>query len=185
MFRHSEIYSLLRERQQKQEAAALGTEGEAEIEHNQLKDLPAGVAGVNDLQRSLGDSRKPDSDDEEEYARFLEAEQRELQAHAAKKGKRKRDTADVLDERGRPPTARRIAREMDEAAADNTILDYGEEESPVGLGNLHHLENNGADRRTKVSYGDTSDTLGLEPAKTGSVPAVEGRKIWWPVIGGP
>lgn len=182
MFRHSEVYSLLRERQREKEKA--DAEPGAEAKEDQSNKHLTSIAGDSEIPRSLEDTIGGDSDDEEEYARFLESEQRELRAQAAKKSKRKRYTAEGVDERGRPPTARRIAREMDEVTMDNTVLDYGEEESPSGGNDLHQVDADGANGRTRVSYEDTAEPYAAESTKTEPSPAVEGRKIWWPVIGG-
>ncbi|KAL8826528.1 MAG: hypothetical protein Q9191_003752 [Dirinaria sp. TL-2023a] len=182
MFRHSEIYSLLRERQREQEKADAGPGAEAQ--EDQLNKHVTGIAGDSEIKGPLEDTIGGDSDDEEEYARFLESEQRELRVQAAKKSKRKRYTAEGVDERGRPPTARRIAREMDEVTMDNTVLDYGEEESPSGVNALHQVDADGTNGRTRVSYEDTAEPFGVGSTKTEPSPVVEGRKIWWPVIGG-
>ena len=178
MFRHSEIYSLLRERQREQEKA------DAASQEDEVNDHLTGAARDGEISLSFEDATRGDSDDEEEYARFLETEQRELQAQATKKSKRKRDTTEGADERGRPPTARRIAREMDEVTVDNTVLDYGEEESTSGHNTSLQIDSNGPNGRTRVCYEDAAEPFGLDSTKTVPNSAVEGRKIWWPVIGG-
>ncbi len=121
------------------------------------------------------------SDEEEEYARFLEAEQRAMQDEAMRRKKRKRSNADGDVERERMPTMRRIAREMDEAWADDTVLDYGEEDAPTRKTSSQEQGLDAMNGRKSVSYedGDMGSVITEQP------PAREGRKIWWPVIGGP
>ena len=126
------------------------------------------------------DDDEEEEEEEEEYARFLETEQRQMQAEAARKNKRKRGKADRGVDRERPPTMRRIAREMDEAVTDDTVLDYGEEEAPCGVTVSHQANLDQKSARKRVSYEDELPST----TATEQTPAIEGRKIWWPVIGG-
>ena len=166
MFRHSEIYAIIRERQIKRE--------QEEADHGQTEVVE--VAGEQEASKAGVDE---DSDDEEEYARFLEVEQKEMEAEAAKKGKttkRKRNKLGGNDEHARPPTMRRIAREMDEATAKDTVLDYGEEDASAASGRRSLDRMNG---QTRVSYEDEGDSKFAVEQR----PNREGRKIWWPTIG--
>ena len=175
MFRHSEIYAILRERLVRKENADADQD---EVHSSSSKSTPAAAAeGRAELKEGI----EGDSDDEEEYARFLEMEQKEMQAEAARRNKRKRSIADGNDERERPPTMRRIAREMDEATADDTVLDYGEEDAPDGTASSRPQDLDKMNGRKKVSYEDES----IETATAEQQPAREGRKIWWPTIGAP
>lgn len=178
MFRHSEIYSLLRQRQLKRERD--------ETEADQISENSADKGVTANAQRLLEEDMDTDSDDDEEYAQFLEAEQRQLRAQALKKKKKKKrklDTPEVLGERVNPFTARRIAREMDETIADNTTLEYGEEERSNcgqvrGQRNLDQFND-----RDRVVYEDTVKPIEVERAHEQQGSVLEARKIWWPVIG--
>lgn len=113
--------------------------------------------------------------------RFLEMEQRNMQAEASKRNKRKRSNADRDDNGERKPTMRRIAREMDEAVADATVLDYGEEDVPSRKTSSQFEDLDAMNGRKRVSYEDKD----MENATTEQRPVREGRKIWWPTIGQP
>ena len=177
MFRHSEIYAIIRERQLRKENAA------AEMDQVRSPTLEATVILAAGGQEVLEEGMKGNSDDdeeEEEYARFLETEQRQMQAEAARKNKRKRGKADRGDDRGRLPTMRRIAREMDEAVTSDTVLDYGEEDAPCETVVSPQPNLDEMNGRKRVSYEDEL----LSPMAAEQKPAIEGRKIWWPIIGG-
>jgi len=172
MFRHSEIYAIIRERQVRRENA----DAEQDEAHTPS---PKPVSAAPAEQHA---AREEASDEEEEYARFLEAEQKAMQDEAARRRKkRKRSNADGDAERERMPTMRRIAREMDEAGADETVLDYGEEDAPVRKTSLQEQGLDAMNGRKSVSY-DDEDTGSVITEQS---PVREGRKIWWPIIGGP
>jgi len=171
MFRHSEIYAIIRERQVRRENA------DAETDEVRTPSPKPGTAAPNEQHAAFEKA----SDEEEEYARFLEAEQRAMQDIAARRKKRKRSTVEGDFERERMPTMRRIAREMDEAWAHDTVLDYGEEDAPTRKTSSQEQGLDAVNGRKSVSYedGDMGSVITEQP------PAREGRKIWWPVIGGP
>lgn len=174
MFRHSEIYAIIRERQVRRENA------DAETDEAHSPSLKPGSAAPTEEHAVLEEVSDADNDEEEEYARFLEAEQKAMQDEAARRKKRKRSNADGDFERERMPTMRRIAREMDEAGVDDTVLDYGEEDTPTRRMSSEQGVNQRHGRKS-VSYEDED----IGSAITEQLPAKEGRKIWWPVIGGP
>lgn len=167
MFRHSEIYAIIRERQvRKENADADEPDGNTASSVQNSAAAPAG-------DPSLDEGIKGDSEDEEEYARFLETEQKELKAEAARKNKRNWNHQDGDGYRDRTTSTRRKVREMDGAMTADTVLDYGEDAPSPSLNQL-----NG---RSLVSY--YSDTEA--PAAVEQKTVLEGRKIWWPTIGGP
>ncbi|KAL9610210.1 MAG: hypothetical protein Q9167_005087 [Letrouitia subvulpina] len=125
MFRQSEIYALLRERQLKRE------------------------------EEEEADADSPQSSPE-----------RSNEVHG------KRD--------GRAPTARRLARELDDIIAGNGELDYGED-TATNLNTRHQPRENIYGRK-QVSYDDVDDVLSPSTCSVSSKP-VEGKKIWWPTIG--
>jgi len=172
MFRHSEIYAIIRERQVRRENA------DAEIEEARTPSPKPGSAAPAEQHAALEEA----SDEEEEYARFLAAEQKAMQDEAAmRRKKRKRSNADGEFERERMPTMRRIAREMDEAGVDDTVLDYGEEDAPTRKTFSQEQGLDDMNGRKSINYEDES----IRSAPTEQPPVREGRKIWWPVIGGP
>lgn len=171
MFRHSEIYAIIRERQVRRENA------DAETSVAQTPSPKSWSATPAEQHAAFEEA----SDEEEEYARFLQEEQRALHDEAARRKKRKRNNTDGVFEREKMPTMRRIAREMDEAWPDDTVLDYGEEDAPTRKTSSQEHSLDAMDGRKTVSYEDES----IRTESTEQPLASEGRKIWWPVIGGP
>ena len=169
MFRHSEIYALLRERQLKKENEDFDSSEEL-MPFNSQPDIVA----VDQHVPEKGMKSKDNSDDEAEYAAFLEAEQKQFRDQAAH-NKRKRAAPDIAQERNRDRSTRRITREMDSLGADETVLDYGDEPKE----HSSHRDLDDLSGRKRIKYDDT-ESSSATPAK----PAVEGRKIWWPTIGG-
>ena len=170
MFRHSEIYALLRERQVKKENEDAGSSEEVLALNSQPDPLAmAQDAPEEDMNRI--DNR---DDDEAEYAAFLEAEQKQFRDQAAC-NKRKRAAPSFAQERNKDRSTRRITREMDSVGVDETVLDYGDEPKEQSL----HRELDDPDGRKRIKYEDTKPSYAA-PVKL----AIEGRKIWWPTIGG-
>ena len=169
MFRHSEIYAIARERQVKKE----NEDAESNEESIALKSQPDAVAVAQDVPKEDMNSND-NSDDEAEYAAFLEAEQKQFRDQAAS-NKRKRAAPNFAQERNRDRSTRRITREMDSIGADETVLDYGDE--PKEQHSHRDLDDLNGQKRIKF---DDAGSSSAAPAK----PAIEGRKIWWPTIGG-
>ena len=160
IFRHSEIHLLLRERKLRREelsneyASNISSAGKAENDSKEKGS--SGPASVDAL----------DSDEEGEYARFVEAEYREAEETASRK---RQKTVHGLTQEFHPRThsTRRTIREMDDATADDTVLDYGDESS----------EQLDATQCLK----DDSKNIAIECQQPPSTK--EGRPIWWPKLG--
>lgn len=178
MFRHSEIYALYRERQIRKENL------EADFELQPENPTQGANSAIGTKAAFANEGRKEvvagdDSDDEEEYARFLEAEKRKADVIQSRK-KRKMCHANGYDNRGRPATHRRIARELDIVVADEQVLDYGEESSKsidISKNNVMQ-EILDEDDEPKQQLQESS----MVALQKHHLP-VEGRKIWWPFIG--
>lgn len=179
MFRHSEIYALYRERKIRQENLEAGFE----LQPENPACGASSAMGTKVASASAGRNKviaEDDSDDEEEYARFLEKEKRTADSIQTRK-KRKKNHANGYDNRGRPATHRRIARELDIVVADEQVLDYGEEsskstdisKSTATQEKLHE------DDEPKQQRLHESSKLALHKQHL----PVEGRRIWWPTIG--
>ena len=125
MFRHSEIYSILRKRQVLKE----NLEAEAGALLHEYDTSPdPGVKAISNTQQVIHDENDDSEavDDQEEYMRFMEAERKDMQAaHMSKK--RKINSVRGSKWNSRAPTHRRIVRELDDAGTSNDVLDYGEE----------------------------------------------------------
>jgi len=164
MFRHSEIQSILRTRRQTREKTISEYE-----DVPRSKDMENGDWGVEEAEGNherVEEGEVSDEDDEEEYARFLEAERKEMELAASRQNKK----GQGQNSRGTIST-RRTVREMDAVVSTNDALDYGDE----------------ADDTTatpEVSNGvrTTQDVAG--PGGPNSSGTGEGRKIWWPVLQG-
>lgn len=158
MFRDSEIYALIRQRQVRKEnqEAGFGVE-EAPVTESK-------VTPTHEPKSLIVDEGGSQDEDEEEYLRFLESEKRKAEANN-ERNKRRKTKSDAH-------THRRIARELDIVLADEQILDYDE----------------GPSNPTEVFKGDSprhKKGLGEEHYPTANQALdrrPEGRKIWWPCI---
>ena len=181
MFRHSEIYALLRERQVKKENKDAGFDGEPSIS-NPKDDIHTEAQKLLEKgMESADDNDDDDDEEEEEYAAFLVAEQNQFRTEIAR-NKRKRGSRSFKDVRNKEPTSRRLARELDEPGAADTVLDYGNEEPEDTTTKRQHPDEEDLDAlngRKRVKYDDCEES----PDDAAKAPAVQGRKIWWPTIG--
>ena len=177
MFRHSEIYALLRQQQVRNENR--DADSDPPSESAVLKDAGNQETKMRVKSTEDGTVDNQGSDDEAEYARFLEAEKRKAEAVHARK-KRKMNTGEGHHNRGRPMTHRRIARELDDVAVSEQALDYGEESSiPTTVSGKVSMEDNmhPLDEPKQQLHDSERST-----DRKHDLPA-EGRKIWWPIIG--
>ena len=163
MFRHSEIYSIMRARQVRREnLEAEGGEQSVELDTQPEEYIKATAF--------LDEEGEVESDGEvkEPLAPILGITPERAEATQTKK-KRKRGDADVGNVHGRKQasrSARGIVRELDSAAAENQILDYGDDTSAV--------------EGSKENEFAATRVTELERESRGR-PA-EGKKIWWPTI---
>lgn len=163
MFRHSEIYSILRKRQvHKENLEAEGTEPsesrvsqpEEDVEANELSDEEGEVQ--TDAEVGAVFSTAPKFDHQRMEATW-----------AIKK--RKIGDADMDHVHGRKyasRSARGFVRELDSAAAEDQILDYGDEASTT--------DESKQIRSAAAQFSEQDRESQARPA--------EGRKIWWPII---
>ena len=197
MFRHSEIYAIVRQRQLRKESqeevpkketttSITGGPGSPRAEEQDagLIEEALDVAEATVPMASL--TKEPaNSDDDEEYIRFLEAEEKGMRAEAAWK-KRKRNGRYPDGNHDRAPTHRRLVRELDEVAGDSRALDYGEEPA-VSTGPTQTETVHQSLGRKPIIYDDDEDAGPAMEASnathTGMVIPQQGRKIWWPTIG--
>ena len=163
IFRHSEIQSLLREKRHEEErrlaeldetARSKGDLTRRDLDQVQTS---ATVPSFEELDGSEEDGEiegmeEFEDDDDEEYARFLEAERRQFRTEATSNRKNKR--AEAMKGPGRTTSTRRRVRELDTAMGGNDVLDYGD--------------------------GPTVSSKVGDPAPMNE--QVNGRKIWWPAI---
>ena len=185
MFRHSEIYNLLREKRLNAETDENESEEELEVNLEAAKalDFDLGEASQSEgpLLKGSSSSSPPaasrpeqtkqvvdsdNNDDEEDYVRFLLEEKKQQLGKTSSK-KRKRGIAHQDLTMDQDQTHRRAARELDIPMTGETILDYDEE--PVGM-------------KTAIPTPPTSEKE-HEALSTHAQPKLEGRKIWWPTIG--
>lgn len=173
MFRHSEIQALLRDRRLKAE----NNDIPFEVEEDAGRSVPTLAEEADDLA---------DEDEEEEYARFLREERRQMQRDAAT-NKRQGTAEDEAADHERKASHRRIARELDVNLETDDSLDYGEEDCRPAHSDLHGREHaQELYERRKVDYadGDTGRRHTKDAASSHVNGARDGgKKIWWPVIG--
>ena len=176
MFRHSEVQALLRDRRHKVE----NKDASVEVETDVGRSAPALPEEVDSLAAE---------DEEEEYARFLEEERRQMERDAAADQKQ-RGTEDAGAIRGREATHRRTARELDINLETNDALDYDEEPSrATDPGRQERTQERTQDlyERRRVDYVDNAagenDSTEVEASSHVNGVSDGGRKIWWPMIG--
>jgi hypothetical protein len=130
IFRHSEIHSLLRAREQ---AAGHAARAEAAPHGTGVAHEDGGRQGAMIYPKTAegedGGFGGEDGDEEAEYAEFLRAERREFERAAKRrKIKKSRKAANAND---RTISTRRRVREMDEPDGEEHMLDYGKERPGV------------------------------------------------------
>ena len=174
MFRHSEIYSILRERQVlKENRQADGYE----LSDSQLS------GGEEEIQTSLDKTAEtpPARSTRHKGSKSEIAAQRNtngLILETTSSNKRKRHNGDSGDPQRQGHGFRRTARELDSLLADDQVLDYGDDPS-ITFENQHGV--------TDDSQMDPPASTVVESISSASSvirsPAVEGKKIWWPIVG--
>ena len=174
MFRHSEIYSILRKREAlKENRQADGYE----LSGSQLSD------GEEEAQISSDKTAEtpPDRGTKHKGSKSETAAQRNtngLISETTGSNKRKRHSGDSGDPQRQGHSFRRTARELDSLLPDDQVLDYGDDPSIT-----FESQNGVADG----SQMDPSASTVVESISTASSiiqsPAVQGKKIWWPIVG--
>ena len=166
MFRHSEIYSILRERQVRKEnleaeggdqSETMASEPEEGAEATTLLDEERGVQIDPEVKEVLATIPEP-------TPQHMEA------THLI--GKRKRGDTDTGHVHGRKYASRStrgFVRELDSAPAGDQILDYGEESSIA----------------KEIKQNEFAVPQAPEQDRQSEVLPPEGRIIWWPIIEAP
>ena len=166
MFRHSEIYSILRERQVRKENLEADRGDQSETVASQ-PEQGAETTTLLDEERAvqIGPEVKEIS------TAVPETTSQKMEAtHLA--GKRKRGDTDNGHVHGRKSASRStrgFVRELDSAAAEDQTLDYGEESSIAD----------------EVKQNEFAVPQAQEKDRQGQVRPPEGRRIWWPIIEAP
>ncbi|KAL8774812.1 MAG: hypothetical protein Q9209_000751 [Squamulea sp. 1 TL-2023] len=160
MFRHSEIYAILRKRQLQQENGHVYEESQTlPVTSDSLPSVIPLAYDDNEDVQMVHDYDQVDVADEP-------ATRDGGNNRARKKSKK---NAEI--------TSRREARKLDDVVADVGCLDYGED-----TGISQSKESSDASHRTLINYAD-QDPLESRTTSQKDVPPREGRKIWWPTIG--
>ena len=176
MFRHSEMYSILRERQVlKENRQADGYE----LSDSQLSDGEEVVQAQTSSDKIA--ETPPDQNTKYQGSKSETAAQRNkngLVPKPAGSNKRKRHSEDSGDPQSQGHSFRRTARELDSLMADDQVLDYGDDpsstlESQIGVADGFP---------TDPSASAVVESLSSASSVIRS-PAVEGKKIWWPIVG--
>ena len=166
MFRHSEIYSILRDRQVRNE--------NLEADGGDQSDIVASHPEEGAEATTLPDEEQVvqiGSDVKEVSTAVSETTPQNMEAtHLA--GKRKRGDTDTGHVHGRKYASRStrgLVRELDAAAAEDQILDYGEESSIA----------------EEVKQNEFAVPQAQEKDHQSQARPSEGRRIWWPIIEAP
>lgn len=162
MFRHSEIYAILRERQVRKENRE--ADGDGELADPTLT-IETSSNGLTPLElEEEGEKTAPIYKDN--FYDSLQADSRSSPAN----NKRKRNNGDTGDRSDRAYTHRRLARELDTATSQDCVLDYGDEPTEKELSTHAHPLESGYDN--------------IESQRERKA-SVKGQRIWWPVIQAP
>ena len=184
IFRHSEIYAILRQRQvarenleadEKDEGADAFPESASALmglllptEENVSDQTPYNSAGQVNKRLQNGshveEAMPPPALPTSSVKASRVSRSQEMPARRDQKRKRSRREADVddTDDVSEERKSRAQVRQLDEVAAEEQALDYGNEE---------------------LDYGDV-DPSGPKPADvSNTAPPREGKKIWWPTLG--
>lgn len=163
MFRHSEIYSILRERQVRKE----NLEAEGGEESESIFSQPEQPVKANASSDEEGEVRS-DGEVEDTLATIPETASQHGEATQAKKKRKLVDTGTGYGygRKYASRSARGFVRELDSATAQDQVLDYGEEPSTV----------DGA-KEVEVA---AIQVVGQERERQARLG--EGKKIWWPII---
>lgn len=163
MFRHSEIYSILRERQVHRE----NLEAEGGIQPETISSRPEEDVEATSLSDEEGEVQS-DGEVKEDFAAVLESTSQHAEATSTGKKRKREDisTGHVHGRKQASRSARGFVRELDSAAAEDQILDYGDEPSVV----------------EGSKENDFSVTEVAEQGREGQARRAEGKRIWWPII---
>ena len=173
MFRHSEIYSILRERQVlKENRQADGYD----LSDSQLSD---GEEEAQICSDKIAET-PPDQNTKHKDSKSETPAQRNTSGLISKttgSNKRKRHSGDSGDRQSQGHSFRRTARELDSLLADDQVLDYGDDPS----GTFESQTVVADDFRMDPSASAVVESISSASSVIRS-PAVEGKKIWWPVV---
>ena len=164
MFRHSEIYSILRERQVRKE----NLEAEGGEDSETIVSRPEEAVEATALSDEEGEVES-DGEVKEAVAMVSEiASQQEEATHTRKRRKVEDESIGYMHGRKYASrSARGFVRELDSANTEDQILDYGDEPGVVEGSEQNEIA-----------------TMEVEEKDRESPPhRAEGKKIWWPVIG--
>ena len=191
MFRHSEIYSLLRKRQLRKENREMDEDSSVspiDSEALKLQREPLSLVLPNE---SIAESRKiygpggktlcKTNTEEAKLTDLTDLYGPARKDRAKITGNRKRKRADQHERRNinQGTTPRRQARELDNAVADAGSLDYGEEPS---VDQCNSNSTRTEMQRAQVDYTNHDDLVDPQTSQE-ALPPKECRKIWWPAIG--
>lgn len=176
MFRHSEIYSILRERQVLEENRQADGYG---LSDSQLSDGEEVIRAQISSDKFA--ERPPDQYTRYKGSKPETAARKNMNGLLSKttgSNKRKRHNGDSGDPQSQAHSFRRTARELDSLMEDDQILDYGD-----GPSSNLDSQIEVSDRSPLIS--SVSAVIETKPSASSVVrsPAVEGKKIWWPVVG--
>lgn len=163
MFRHSEIYSILRERQVRKENLEAEGGDQSGIAVSQPEEAVEATAlsdeeGEGHFDGHVKEDFVTVSENTSQHAEFT---------HAGNKRRRRvTDTGYLHGKKYASRSARGFVRELDSAAAEEQVLDYGDEPS--------------------ITEGSKQNDIAVisvaEQVRESQACPAEGRKIWWPII---
>ncbi|KAL2041492.1 hypothetical protein N7G274_005874 [Stereocaulon virgatum] len=177
MFRHSEIYAILRARQVHKE----NREADGDEHSDGQVDCIRGM--LQAPTSSDEDSEMSSSKYVEETATIYESvpqnDASALQAKRSSSNKRKRDDAngvDVHDRARSSRSTRRVVRELDGAMPEDQVLDYGD-------GPSISAEDRALQSKHSPKVASSGNVKAAPEAQnTSQSPSAGGKTIWWPTL---
>ena len=162
MFRHSEIYAILRDRQVRKENRQADTDnGPDAVEPN--PELTFEDIMLSEDEKESVHNAEGSGENRENNLGYQRTDSELSPGH----NKRKRNNSDDGRRNVKTFTSRRLARELDTATLEDCVLDYGDEPiAEVPLAHAHPYEANSKIEESSQKENDP----------------VTGRKIWWPVL---
>ena len=166
MFRHSEIYSILRERQVRKE----NLEADGGDIPDDMTSRPEEAIEATMLSDEEGEVLSDGEVKEVSVTVPQDTREYEQDMHARKKQKREDTNGDyVHGKKHASRSARGFVRELDSAVAQDQILDYDDEPTAA---------DGAKDNNAQITHAEGQD-------REGQARPAEGKKIWWPIIEAP
>ena len=176
MFRHSEIYSILRERQVLKENRQADGYELSDSQFSDGEEVIQAQISSDKMAQTPPDQNTTYSGSKSETAAFRK--KTGLISRTNGSNKRKRHSEDSGESQSQGHSFRRTARELDSLMADDQVLDYGDDPSSTFESKIGVADGSPMDSSASAAVKSISRESSVIRSS-----AVEGKKIWWPIVG--